>query len=237
MYAVAAISIAAPKIDTTAFTMCRGLSSEAASHIVAISMPQKAAAGENVFSEDDEADGVYEVVAGMLRLYKLLPDGRRQIIGFLGPGQIFGLGSEGLHTYAAEAVNDVMLRRYPRAGFFRLFDEVPGLARRLLAVTSNELRAAQDQMLLLGRKGAAEKVASFLLLLMAEQQGVDDEVSVPMSRGDIADYLGLTVETVSRTFTKLRIEGAIALPTANHVAIRDRDQLEDFASGQSEPDV
>lgn len=237
MYAVAAISIAATKVDTTAFAICRGLSRNAASRIAAIRMPQKMKPGENLFSENDEADSVYEVVTGMLRLYKLLPDGRRQIIGFLGPGQILGLASKGIRTYAVEAVNDVTLCRYPRTGFFRLFDEVPGLARRLLAVASNELRAAQDQMLLLGRKGSAEKVASFLLLLMADQQSAGDEVSVPMSRGDIADYLGLTVETVSRTFTKLKIGGVIALPTANHVEIRDREQLEDFANGQCEPEL
>ena len=84
---------------------------------------------------------------------------------------------------------------------------------------------------MLGRKGATEKVASFLLLLMADQQGADDEVSVPMTRSDIADYLGLTIETVSRTFTKLKAKGLIALPTANHVGIRDREQFEEFANG------
>jgi CRP/FNR family transcriptional regulator len=237
MYTAAVVSTtASSKIDTAAYGMCRGLAGQSASRIVAASTPQKATAGENLFSEGDEADGIYEVVAGMLRLYKLLPDGRRQITGFLNPGQILGLAPEGIHAYAAEAVNEVTLHRYPRAGFYRLIDEVPGLARRLLAVTSSELCAAQDQMLLLGRKGAAEKVASFLLLL-ADQQGVDDEVSVPMTRNDIADYLGLTVETVSRTFTKLRVEGLIALPTPNRVEIRDREQLEDFAYGQSEPEL
>jgi CRP/FNR family transcriptional regulator, anaerobic regulatory protein len=103
-------------------------------------------------------------------------------------------------------------------------------------VTSHELRAAQDQMLLLGRKAAAEKVASFLLL-MADQQGSDDEISIPMARSDIADYLGLTTETVSRTFTKLKTEELIALPTPNRVEIRDRDQLEGFAAGQSDSEI
>lgn len=230
MYA-AAISTTASKIDIAALAMCRGLARQAASRVVAVSTLQKAPAGETLFSEGDDADGIYEVVSGMLRLYKLLPDGRRQITGFLGAGQILGLAPEGSHVYSAEAINDVTLCRYPRVGFDRLIDEVPGLARRLLAVTSHELRAAQDQMLLLGRKAAAEKVASFLLL-MADQQGSDIEVAVPMARSDIADYLGLTTETVSRTFTKLKNDGLISLPTPNRVEIRDRDHLEDFATGQ-----
>jgi CRP/FNR family transcriptional regulator len=231
MYAAAAIPAMASKIDIAALAMCRGLGRQGASRVVAVSTLQKASAGETVFSEGDEADGIYEVVSGMLRLYKLLPDGRRQITGFLGHGQILGLAPEGIHVYSAEAINDVTLCRYPRAGFDRLIDEVPGLARRLLAVTSHELRAAQDQMLLLGRKAASEKVASFLLL-MADQQGNDIEVAVPMARSDIADYLGLTTETVSRTFTKLKIDGLISLLTPNRVEICDRDRLEDFAAGQ-----
>jgi CRP/FNR family transcriptional regulator len=236
MYATTALSNPPPKIDVSGLAMCRGLARQAASRIVAVSTLQRAKAGETLFSEGDDADGIYEVVTGMLRLYKLLPDGRRQITGFLGAGQILGLAPEGTHVYSAEAINDVTLCRYPRAGFERLIDEVPGLARRLLAVTSHELRAAQDQMLLLGRKAAAEKVASFLLL-MADQQGSDDEIALPMGRSDIADYLGLTTETVSRTFTKLKTEGLIALPTTYRVEIRDRDQLEDFASGQGEPEL
>jgi CRP/FNR family transcriptional regulator len=232
----AAVQTTAPKIDIAGLAMCRGLARQGASRIVAVSTLQKAKAGETLFSEGDESEGVYEVVAGMLRLYKLLPDGRRQITGFISAGQILGLAPEGTHVYSAEAINDVTLCRYPRVGFDRLIDEVPGLARRLLAVTSHELRAAQDQMLLLGRKAAGEKVASFLLL-MADQQGSDDEVAVPMARGDIADYLGLTTETVSRTFTKLRLEGLIDLPTPNHVEIRNRHQLEDFASGQNDSEL
>jgi CRP/FNR family transcriptional regulator len=232
MYAAAA-STSHAKLDIAGLAMCRGLAQNATKRIVAVSTLQRAKAGETLFTEGDEADGIYEVVSGMLRLYKLLPDGRRQITGFLSAGQILGLAPRGTHIYSAEAINDVSLCRYPRIGLDRLIDDVPALARRLLAVTSHELCTAQDQMLLLGRKAASEKVASFLLL-MADQQGNGDEVAVPMSRSDIADYLGLTTETVSRTFTKLKTLGLIALPTPNRVEIRDRDQLEDFAIGQTE---
>jgi len=227
----AALPATSPR-SSAGSSICRGLARQAASRIMAVSSLVKVAPGSTLFAEGDDADGIYEVVSGMLRLYKLLPDGRRQITGFLGTGQILGLAPEGAHVYTAEAITEVTVCRYPRVGFDRLIDEVPGLARRLLAVASHELRAAQDQMLLLGRKAAAEKVASFLLL-MAEQQGSQVEVAVPMARSDIADYLGLTTETVSRTFTKLKNEGLIALPTPNHVEIRDRDALEDFAAGQA----
>jgi len=214
----------------------RGLASLGAGSPVAVSTLQKKAAGETVFAEGDEADSVYEVVRGMVRLYKLLPDGRRQITGFLSAGHLLGLAPEGTCVYTAEAITEVTLCRYKRATFERLIDEVPGFARRLLEVASHELRVAQDQMLLLGRKAATEKVASFLLL-MAEQQGDDaDEIDVPMTRNDIADYLGLTIETVSRTLTKLRQDGLIALPTPARIEIRDLDGLEDLAVGENDAD-
>lgn len=228
---------AAPTIDFAKLATCRGLPRQSAGRIMAVSTLERKAPGQNVFGEGDNANNIYEVVSGMLRLYKLLPDGRRQITGFLSSGHILGLAPEGSYVYSAEAITDVTLCRYTRPALERLMDEVPGFARRLLTVTSHELRAAQDQMLLLGRKAAGEKVASFLLL-MAAQQGGDaaEEVSVPMTRADIADYLGLTIETVSRTFTKLKLEKLIALPTRSKVTILDRDRLEEFAAGDSDTD-
>jgi CRP/FNR family transcriptional regulator len=184
-----------------------------------------------VFVEGDDSDSIYEVVRGTLRLYKLLPDGRRQIIGFMTVGHLLGLAPEGVYVYSVEAITDVVLRRYKRAAFDRLIDEVPGLARRLLAAASHELSAAQNQMLLLGRKTAIEKVASFILMT-ADQQAGDDAVEVPMTRADIADHLGLTIETVSRTLSKLKAEGLIALPMPTRLEIRDRDRLEDMAAGE-----
>lgn len=204
----------------------------AASHLAAISSLQRKAPGETLFAEGDETNSVYEIVRGMLRLVKLLPDGRRQITGFLSAGHLVGLAPEGVSVYTAEAVTEVTLCRYGRAAFERLIDEVPGFARRLLDAASHELRAAQDQMLLLGRKTATEKVASFILLL-AERQDEEggQEMDLPMTRNDIADYLGLTIETVSRTMTKLKHDGIIALVTPTRIAICDRAQLEETAAG------
>lgn len=210
-----------------------GLGRQATGHLSAISSLQRKAPGETLFAEGDAADSVYEVVRGMVRLYKLLPDGRRQITGFLSAGKLLGLAPEGVCVYTAEAITEVTLCRYKRAAFERLIDEVPGFAKRLLTVASHELRAAQDQMLLLGRKSAAEKVTSFLLLLADQHDAEEeDEIEVPMTRSDIADYLGLTIETVSRTLTKLKQDGLIALPTSSRVEIRDRDRLEELASGE-----
>jgi CRP/FNR family transcriptional regulator, anaerobic regulatory protein len=227
------ISDAAATIAVAGRAVSRSFGGQATGHLMAISSLQKKAPGETLFAEGDDADSVYEVVQGTLRLFKLLPDGRRLITGFLSAGHLLGLAPEGVCVYTAEAITDVTLCRYKRAAFERLIDEVPGFAKRLLAVTSHELRAAQDRMLLLGRKTAAEKVASFLLL-MAERHGDEgaDEIDVPMTRNDIADYLGLTIETVSRTLTKLKQDGLIALASAARIALLDRDRLDELAAGE-----
>ena len=224
-----------PKVDFAALAVCRGLGNDATTNIMAITSLQKKPAGATIFSEGDDADTVFEVVSGTLRLLKLLPDGRRQVTGFLCAGHLIGLAPEGTWVYTAEAVTDVTLCRYRRAAFERLIDTMPGFARRVLTATSHELRVAQDQMLLLGRKTAAERVASFLLLMTDQQDS--EEISVPMSRNDIADYLGLTIETVSRTLTQLKREGIIELPTHAHVVIPDRDALEDLAAGGTDTDL
>jgi CRP/FNR family transcriptional regulator len=236
MYAAAASNTAA-KIDLAGLSVSHGLSRQTTGHLTAISSLQKKAPGETLFAEGDDADSVYEVVRGMLRLYKLLPDGRRLITGFLSAGHLIGLAPEGICVYTAEAITEVTVCRHTRTGFERLIDEVPGMAKRLLTVASQELCAAQNQMLLLGRKSATEKVASFLLL-MADRRGSEgaEAVDVPMTRSDIADYLGLTIETVSRTLTKLKQDGLIVLWTSAHIEIRDREQLEELAAGEGDPD-
>lgn len=224
-----------PKLDFTALAMCRGLGRDATTNVMAITSLQKRAAGETIFWEGDAADSVFEVVSGTLRLHKLLPDGRRQVTGFLCAGHLIGLAPEGTWVYTAEAITDVTLCRYRRPAFERLIDTVPGFARRVLTVTSHELRVAQDQMLLLGRKTAAERVASFLLLMAAQQDG--EEISVPMGRNDIADYLGLTVETVCRTLTQLKRNKLIELPTHGHIVILNRNELEELAAGGTDLDL
>lgn len=222
---VRAISSAADG-DRFGESVCLGLGRQAG-HLMPANPIRHLPAGELLFSEGDKAESVFEVLSGMVRLYKLLPDGRRQVTGFLTAGQLLGLAPEGTCVFTADTITEVSLCRYKRDAFERMIDEVPGFARRLLAVTSHELHAAQDQMVLLGRKSASEKVATFLLMLPARQ----DDIDVPMTRGDIADYLGLTVETVSRTLTRLRQDGLIALPVPARIRVLDRKGLENLASG------
>jgi CRP/FNR family transcriptional regulator, anaerobic regulatory protein len=199
------------------------------SRVATLGASQRLRPGQQLFAEGDRADDIFETVSGTVRLYKLLPDGRRQIIGFLGAGRLLGFAHHDTYAYTAEAVTVVTLHRYARHGFDRLMDQIPGLARRLLSAATDELRAAQNQMLLLGRKTAAEKIASFLLAMEAD--GGNDEILVPMARGDIADYLGLTIETVCRNLAKLKQDEIIGLPTPNRITILDRERLEDLAAG------
>jgi CRP/FNR family transcriptional regulator len=226
---------AATKLNPGLLPSAACISSNSASRLMAVSSLDRRKPGEIVFSEGDDADSVYEVVRGMLRLSKILPDGRRQITGFLSAGQFLGLAPEAICVYTAEAITEVTLCRYKRAAFDRLIDEVPGFAKRVLAVASDELSAAQNQMFLLGRKAALEKVASFLLL-MAQQAGEDDDgaIGLPMTRSDIADYLGLTIENVSRTLTRLKHDRLIALPTPDCIEIRNRHRLEELAAGEAD---
>jgi CRP/FNR family transcriptional regulator len=192
------------------------------------------APGQSIFQEGDDAEHVYNIVEGAVRLFKLLPDGRRQITGFLYSSDFLGLALKEHYAYSAEAVSSAVICRFPRGKLERLFDELPKLEKRLLNEASNELIAAQDQMLLLGRKTAAERLSTFLAAL-ARRQGAlynDGVVDLPMTRTDIADYLGLTIETVSRTFTKLRKSGIVAIPDAHTVVITNSAALSGMTEGE-----
>ena len=186
------------------------------------------------FYEGDEAEHIFNVTSGCVRLSKMLPDGRRQITGFLWPGDFFGLAFDRSYSYTAEAVGEVEVCRFPRAKLEALFREYPKLEHRLLSMAGNELIAAQDHMMVLGRKTAQERIATFLILLSRRSvragQG-ENSLDLPMNRADIADHLGLTVETVSRTFTQLRKNKIIDLPDPRSVAILDRARLEGASDG------
>ena len=187
--------------------------------------------GRSIFEEGDASGTVYNISAGEVRLFKLLPDGRRQITGFLRAGDFLGLSSHGVYAYSAEAMTKVSLCVFRVGELERLFDAFPRVRERLLEKANDELAAAQEQMLLLGRKTAREKLLSFLLVRARHEDddGIDTAISVPMTRADIADYLGLTVETVSRTFTALRDDGLIRTPSPNRVELADLDRIEDIA--------
>jgi CRP/FNR family transcriptional regulator len=173
----------------------------------------------------------------MVKLLKLLPDGRRQITGFFSIGDFLGLGHGKEYAYGAEAVTPARLCRFPRDRLMSLIEELPGLRHCLFERASGEFAAAQEQHLLLGRKTAVERLASFLIAesRRAERQGLSrDMVEVPMSRTDIADFLGLTAETVSRTFTRLKREGYIGLPPeGQRVRILRHEPLAELARAEA----
>lgn len=188
--------------------------------------------GETLFSEGDEAVRAYEVSCGLLRVCRMMPDGRRQIIGFLSEGSIIGIPPDGVRAFTVEAATRSVLTSCRRTAFERRLAAEPAFARHLLDAAHHELCRAQEQMLLLGRKTALEKVASFLLQ-MVRLQGDGERVVLPVCRGDIADYLGLSIETVSRCLTRLRLARTIALPTPERVEILDRAWLEACAEGEA----
>jgi CRP/FNR family transcriptional regulator, nitrogen fixation regulation protein len=179
---------------------------------------------EEVFADGDASDDWFRVVAGTVRTCRVLADGRRHVAGFHFAGDFFGIEGLALRSMSAEAVGDVVVMRYPRKAIERLAEANPGLARRLREMAFEGLADAQERMLLLGRKTAPERVASFLLEV-AQRGRRERRVELPMSRYDIADYLGLTIETVSRTLSALKRAGAIALPSLHLVELLDRGSL------------
>jgi CRP/FNR family transcriptional regulator, nitrogen fixation regulation protein len=180
---------------------------------------------EAIYAECDLSDCWYRVVRGAVRICKLLTDGRRHIAGFCFDGDCFGLPGSGTRIASAEAIGDVVVTRYPQRAADRLIDDNPLLMRRLYDRTLRELTHAQTRMLLLGRMTAAERVASFLLEI-SERQDSPRVLDLPMSRNDIADYLGLTIETVCRVLSGFRRDGIIAIPTPHRIELSNREVLE-----------
>ena len=176
-----------------------------------------------IFGENEPANYLYKVVSGCVRTYKILSDGRRQIGGFYLPGDIFGLEFANAHTLSAVAIADTKVLVIRRRALHALAGRDPAIARELFILTGRELRRVQDRILLL-IKSAQERVAGFLLE-MADRVSAGDAVELPMSRQDIADYLGLTIETVSRTLTSLECSAAIEVSTSRRIVLRNRSAL------------
>ncbi|MBC6404760.1 MAG: cyclic nucleotide-binding domain-containing protein [Rhodospirillales bacterium] len=228
----AAIPPACTLCGVRSLTVCAPLDNAGLTAVDEIATRHTFEPGQTIFDEGEPSQHLFNVTDGTVKIYKLLADGRRQITGFLFSGDFLGLASEATYTYSAEAVTTTKLCCFRHGQLDELLQRSPQMERRLLAIAGHELAEAQEQMLLLGRKTAKERVASFLLLLSrrAKQTGrSEDPVHVPMNRTDIADYLGLTTETVSRTFTKLKLEGLIRLLPKSMVALADRQQLSDIA--------
>jgi CRP/FNR family nitrogen fixation transcriptional regulator len=174
-------------------------------------------AGAEIYAQGEKAGALYQVEFGAVRIYRLLADGRRQISAFHLAGETFGFESDATHHFFAEAIN---------ATGVRVFRTPSGtdMSRQLLPLALKGLTRAQEHLLVLGRQNAIERVAAFLVE-MSERQGGLQQVELPMSRNDIGDYLGLTIETVSRVLTRLKEKGVIRLLSLRSIEILKRDTL------------
>jgi CRP/FNR family transcriptional regulator len=192
------------------YSVCNAIEDRDLERLASLSVQLTVEPGRCFIEEGDPAEHFFNVTAGTAKLFKLLPDGRRAITGFAGPGHFLGLAVSTTYAFSAEAVDAMRVCRFSRS----------------------RLR------LLLGRKTARERLASFLIaraVAPARCLGRDAEatesIDLPMTRGDVADYLGLTIETVSRTLTRLRGDGLIEIPTPAHIVIRRHADLESIATG------
>jgi CRP/FNR family transcriptional regulator, anaerobic regulatory protein len=194
-------------------------------------------AGEPVFHEGDPTTHIYNVESGSVSVFRMMPDGRRQILQFALPGDNLGLGEGARHAASAEAASASRIRCVPSAVLRDILRRDPRSGLDVLNAMSNELVAAQDRILTLGRRTALERMAVFLLSLSRRNQRLGDDpdiIVLPMTRCDIADYLGLTTETVSRTVTLLKKHGVIRLLPDARVRLVNCDLLEELSEGECE---
>lgn len=195
-------------------------------------------AHEALFLEGDRASNVYEVLEGAVCCFRVLADGRRQVISFAYPGDFIGLEHGQTYRFSCEATCVAKVAMLPKDQVFREASDNPTLGRRIIECTGDQMARMLDHFVLLGRKSALEKVASFLVNV-ARRNGDEEDASfaitLPMTRADIADYLGITNETVSRCFSKLKSRGVIDLPQPQIVVINDIESLEVYGEQQDSP--
>lgn len=183
---------------------------------------------EDIFLEGDDADYGFEVEDGIVCAYRILPDGARHVLSFYFPGDLIGYCSLDTYAFSAEALTHASVRRIPRSSIERMIERRPDFARKLLKLSVLELAVTRDHLMCMASKSADGKVAAFLLALSRrnEVMGKDPlRLEIPMTRVDIGDYLGLTIETVSRTLSKLRRNGIIDLPRSSLIVLKSRQLL------------
>ena len=194
---------------------------------------------EHLFVANDSQTHVYQVLEGVVGVYQMLSDGRRQIVTFYYPGDLIGVEDTGTWLHHGEALCHTKVRCIALSTIDHLINSEPGFGQAMLATLATELAETRDQLLSLGRKSALEKMATFLLRISRRNQRENTDQSrlhLPMTRAEIADYLGLTIETVSRTITKLKTGGVIQLQSNSRVVVKDLELLENIANGDTAAD-
>ncbi|KAA5607286.1 helix-turn-helix domain-containing protein [Roseospira marina] len=222
--------------DLGTLAFCDGFARRTVTSLMRVQCTLRFEAHDTLFREGDTGVAVFNVVSGAVKVYKLMPDGRRQITGFFFRGDMFGFCLDGDYAYTAEAVTPLSVCRLPMQRLHELSETAPEVQHRILLRMTAKLAQFHDHVLLLGRKTARERVATFLLALSERARRRGDPASpIPLAMGrvDIADYVGLTVETVSRTMTAFKREGLIDLPSPNHVAIPDTQALRAASDGSA----
>lgn len=213
--------------------VCGALTPEQLTALSRSTTRRRVTSGSELYGEDRRSGSYANIISGVVKLTKMMADGRQQIVGLQFAPDFLGRPFGGEATLSADAATDVSICAFPKTTIERMIRETPELEHRLLQQTLKELDEAREWMLTLGRKTAAEKVASFLLLIATnsdpENEGDAAEFELPLTRSDIADFLGLTIETVSRQLTKLRKDGTVEITNNRHVRIPELETLAELA--------
>jgi len=187
---------------------------------------------QSIFIQSDPAKHLFNITEGNVKIYQLLDDGRIQIIGFLYPGDFFGSYKNNKYNYSAEAIGNLKTCVFNQIVLDKYIDENPVLAKELLNQTSFELTLAQDRITVLGKLNAGERLAKFLLNISEQRKRIgwkNNPISLPMTRQDIADYLGLTIETVSREFSNLKSSNIVKFISSKQLYLNDVNSLESYS--------
>jgi len=219
--------------EIRSYSFCRCLKDDQLNIFSKISSEKEFKNKQTVFLQEEESKNLYNITKGNIKIYKLLRDGRIQIIGFLYPGDFFGSYKKGKYNYSAESIGNVKLCVFKQEVLDNYLEKNMNLAKELLHMTSHELTLAQDRIGVLGKLNANQRMAAFILNISKQRARIgwqDNPISLPMVRQDIADYLGLTLETVSRELTKLKTSNLIKVLSSSQIYLRDKASLSVISS-------
>ena len=219
--------------EIRSYSFCRCLKDDQLNIFSKISSEKEFKNKQTVFLQEEESKNLYNITQGNIKIYKLLRDGRIQIIGFLYPGDFFGSYKKGKYNYSAESIGNVKLCVFKQEVLDNYLEKNMNLAKELLHMTSHELTLAQDRIGILGKLNANQRMAAFILNISKQRARIgwqDNPISLPMVRQDIADYLGLTLETVSRELTKLKTSNLIKVLSSSQIYLLDKASLSVISS-------